>query len=262
MIVGHAAALRELTGLPFQVTLLLGPSSVGKHTLARQLLRELPAPVYGLEFERLTSEIARDLQSWAATGTSRVRKVAVVGLDGASEQACNQLLKLLEEPPPYVTFVLTASQRPLPTIISRSIVVHLGLLTPVQVRDVLVQGGMEETVAWRLAQLSGGTIAGAHAAAVQGGDIRSRVSRALRAVSGHDVLRLDSALREWGEDETDLLGQWASEAATGHWRLFDASFSPQTTSADARLILGGLSRYPRAAGRVAAASVLSSLALR
>lgn len=59
------------------------------------------------------------------------RVFLVDGIDRANEQAANSLLKVLEEPPPYLIFLLTAENTYdlLPTIRSRSIPVRLSRLS-------------------------------------------------------------------------------------------------------------------------------------
>jgi DNA polymerase-3 subunit delta' len=79
----------------------------------------------------------------------------------SSPEAANALLKLLEEPPPGTTFILTTS-RPrdvLPTIRSRTLPVHMPPLPESLVRDFLVEElGAGEEDANRAAALSGGSI--------------------------------------------------------------------------------------------------------
>ncbi len=75
----------------------------------------------------------RTLKERAQYGPSHgSRRVFLIdGIDRANEQAANSLLKVLEEPPPYLIFVLTA-ENPydlLPTIRSRSVPVRLGALS-------------------------------------------------------------------------------------------------------------------------------------
>lgn len=79
----------------------------------------------------------------------------------SSPAAANALLKVLEEPPPGTTFVLTASEpeKLLPTIRSRTIPVHVGPLPTEVVSNFLVthaECGQEP--AERAAGLSGGSI--------------------------------------------------------------------------------------------------------
>ncbi|MBK5291637.1 MAG: DNA polymerase III subunit [Acidobacteriia bacterium] len=62
------------------------------------------------------------------------RVFLIDGIDRANEQAANSLLKMLEEPPPYLILLLTA-ENPydlLPTIRSRSVPVRLAPLSPAE----------------------------------------------------------------------------------------------------------------------------------
>ncbi len=95
------------------------------------------------------------------------RKVFVVGdaelmvPQESSPEAANAFLKLLEEPPPYATLVLTSSQPGalLPTVLSRVLPVRLAPLAPAEVLDFLrEEAGMEEEEARRVAALSHGAI--------------------------------------------------------------------------------------------------------
>ncbi len=64
------------------------------------------------------------------------RVFLIDGIDRANEQAANSLLKILEEPPPYLILLLTA-ENPydlLPTIRSRSVPVRLVPLSPAEMR--------------------------------------------------------------------------------------------------------------------------------
>jgi len=58
-------------------------------------------------------------------------------LDRANEQAANSLLKLFEEPPPYLTLIATAENiyDLLPTIRSRAVIFQMTALTDDQMRD-------------------------------------------------------------------------------------------------------------------------------
>ncbi len=58
-------------------------------------------------------------------------------IDRANEQAANSLLKILEEPPPYLIFICTATNPYdlLPTIRSRSVPLYLSRLNPGEMQD-------------------------------------------------------------------------------------------------------------------------------
>jgi DNA polymerase-3 subunit delta' len=90
------------------------------------------------------------------------RTAIIDSLDEMGPAAANALLKLLEEPPPNVTFFLIAHQpaRLLPTIRSRCRELRLPPLGPQDLADALTQAGgdiaPEERAA--LAELSGGSV--------------------------------------------------------------------------------------------------------
>lgn len=67
-------------------------------------------------------------------------------IDRANEQAANSLLKILEEPPPYLVIVCTASNPYdlLPTIRSRSVPLYLSRLTPVEMEAFVALRGLDQ----------------------------------------------------------------------------------------------------------------------
>jgi len=67
-------------------------------------------------------------------------------LDRASEQAANSLLKTLEEPPAHLILIATAENpyELLPTIRSRSVIFHLGPLSPEEMAQFVRARGLNE----------------------------------------------------------------------------------------------------------------------
>ncbi|MDZ7638478.1 MAG: AAA family ATPase [Bryobacterales bacterium] len=65
-------------------------------------------------------------------------------IDRANEQAANSLLKILEEPPPYLLIIGTSTNpyELLPTIRSRSVALYLNRLSDEEVKDVLKEKGV------------------------------------------------------------------------------------------------------------------------
>lgn len=96
----------------------------------------------------------------AAEGGRRV--VIVDAADEMNVQAANALLKLLEEPPANVTFLLVTHQpaRLLPTIRSRCRELRLGTLAPDDMAEALfaAEGAPPEADPAALAALSGGSV--------------------------------------------------------------------------------------------------------
>ena len=122
--------------------------------------------------DRLRSEITvaevRKLRGFlglsAADGGRRV--VIVDAADEMNRNAGNAILKLLEEPPAKVTFLLVTHQPAdlMPTIRSRCRDLRLGPLDPADLNDALTQAGTEIAATQReaLAQLAGGSVGAAY----------------------------------------------------------------------------------------------------
>ena len=95
------------------------------------------------------------------------RRVAIVdAVDDLNPSAANALLKLLEEPPPGVTFLLISHQpaRLLPTIRSRCRTLRLGALDPVDLSGALTQSGgtISPPDVQAMAELAGGSVGEAY----------------------------------------------------------------------------------------------------
>ncbi len=116
--------------------------------------------------ERLKTEITveetRGLRNFlglsAADGGRRV--VLVDSADELNRNAANAILKLLEEPPPRVTFLIVAHQPAglLPTIRSRTRDLRLAPLSPPDLAAAMTQAGAEIADPAPLAELAGGSV--------------------------------------------------------------------------------------------------------
>ena len=91
------------------------------------------------------------------------RVIIVDAADELNTSAANALLKLLEEPPANVTFLLVTHQpaRLLPTIRSRCRELRAALVGPDDMARALAQAGVEVTSPEALAALSGGSVGAA-----------------------------------------------------------------------------------------------------
>ncbi len=195
--------------------LLVGPSNVGKMTLALDLARMVNC----LENEKPCGECSQcrrieegfhadvrivglepqktgDGRSRVAIGIDQVRDIQrdaslkpyegrhrVFVFDGAehlSEEAANSLLKILEEPPEQVIIVLLASDsaRLLPTILSRCQKLELKLLpTPILAHELESRYDVDSQKALEIARLSGGRPGWAFQAISQPDLLDSRVEK-------------------------------------------------------------------------------------
>lgn len=244
MIIGHEQALFDLEcGLP-PVTLLLGPSSIGKTTLAVTVVNRLGCRL--IIHPHLTADIARRVVE-----TAPVRgwqQVYVLDLDNSTEAAQNILLKVLEEPPAHCRFILIASGSPLATIMSRSRVHRLGLLSDEQVEQVLRTQGIPPAQAAAAAPSGRGRVAPAMAAAgdKDAGRVTSVVAAAIRAAVAGGGPAMDMALRNWTYEHTAVMRRWAVEASSQRWVAFSPDFAPGVTPRCAMRALEALSEYPDA----------------
>lgn len=112
----------------------------------------------------ISVEEVRKMKSFFALSAADggTRTAIIDSLDELNSAAANALLKLLEEPPADVTFLLVAHQpaRLLPTIRSRCRELRLSPLSPADLADALTQAGGEIAPEDRgaLAELSGGSV--------------------------------------------------------------------------------------------------------
>lgn len=174
---------------PPQAILIVGAPGAGKRTLARALARAWlclqrtsegacehckscckwsteethpdlrvlrPSP------DQIKIESVREARQWMqfAPTVAPFRFVLIEEANRLNPAAANALLKTLEEPPPRYHFLLTspASDLLMPTLLSRCQIVRLGLLTPAELAQVLIQRGVEPTIAQHQAELAEGAI--------------------------------------------------------------------------------------------------------
>ena len=119
-----------------------------------------------LRISVLTAAQARTACRFAGIAPFGSLKVIAACTDDASAQAQNILLKVLEEPPDTVRFILVATARPLPTIMSRCQVI---------------------------------SVPGEDSAPVAGQKVNAQVAAALNAAIAGDLRGLDAALAGWGD---------------------------------------------------------------
>lgn len=178
------------------------------------------------------------------------RKIFVVGdaelmvPQESSPEAANAFLKLLEEPPPYVTLVLTTAHPGalLPTILSRVLPLRLAPLPEDEVLDFLrSEAGIDAEEARRIAALSQGSIGRALRLAPAGDgpgplERQRRVGREmlLAALSSGPVPRLAAAhdrppagARAELTGELDALAEWLRDLLVVASRSAEGVVAPE-----------------------------------
>lgn len=156
---GFAQRLEELLSTERnQVFLLLGPTGSGKRTCGRAIaarflrlpLDEQPdyTEICGLDgkmipVEQIRKRVCQDVSLSPRVGSYRV---FLLEADALEEVAQNLLLKSLEEAPPYVRFILLASQpaRILETVRSRSLQIQLPPLSACALKQIIQSESPEE----------------------------------------------------------------------------------------------------------------------
>jgi DNA polymerase-3 subunit delta' len=207
-VMGHKWATELLkstlqTGRVPHALLLVGPSQVGKRTMALAYAQALNClgdePPCGtcLACQKIARGNHPDVRLFDEEGTSikieqiralqwelalssvegRWRVAILTDFERATLQAANALLKTLEEPARRVVLILTTGEpdQLLPTIVSRCQVLPLRPLSYEQVRDALIERwGGEEAQAELLARLSGGRLGWAVAALTEPQTLQTR----------------------------------------------------------------------------------------
>jgi DNA polymerase-3 subunit delta' len=273
-VIGHEWAVdllqRSVQGGRFShAYLFVGPSQVGKTTLARALAQAVncqaeDAPcgvcrscrlaqadrhpdvsVIAPEKDRIKIEAVREMQRTItlAPVEGRYRVCVLSHMDLATPSAANCLLKTLEEPPPRVMLILTAERVDLllPTLVSRCQVLILRPLPTAQIVSALEARGVESDRARLLGCLAGGRIGWALEASQDGDALKQRdsiIGELQELVQGSCTMRFAWAERLSKRPELvpGTLSVWASL-----WHdvlLLVWSSGAQITNVDCQALLG------------------------
>jgi DNA polymerase-3 subunit delta' len=225
-LIGHAGAVAFLAralarGRLAHAYLLVGPTGVGKRTLAQELARRIlrterldlhPGYSHVERCEDPKTKKMRDQIAVAQVGElignlSRTSllggaKVAVIrGADRLGREAANALLKTLEEPAGETTLLLTADalDEVMPTVRSRCQTLRLSPVSVPQLEVALLERGLADAkLAAQVAALSGG---------------RPGLARRLAA----DKTALDELL-DWRE----LFLALPTQSVIGRWQALEA----------------------------------------
>lgn len=220
-MIGHDTARRYLEENLPPATLLHGPASVGKWTLALHLAdhhKVAPIDRWLIDYA-FTIDTARLISSYAARAPHGEFKLVVARLDDTGKPALNALLKTLEEPPSRVRFILLSSAKTLPTVASRCISFKLGLLSDRELEHLYKQQGLAPLKAERAARHARGQVArgyGMDAAT----NHRNQVINLAKALATGDRDLFTTVFRDWNTAHTDMLTTFFTESLTHRWTVF------------------------------------------
>jgi len=269
-----------------QTYLLVGPEGTGKKTCALLLVNylfcaEASPCAQCAPCQKLARGVHPDLMLLLPEGQSikisqvreaesfirfrpleaPVKVVLIPSAERLTPEAANALLKSLEEPPPYVHFVLTtiSTDTLLPTIVSRSQVVRFRPLPPELVSQILIERfGKEPEEAQVLSLLSEGSPGRALSLVEKG--LLEELNRVVSVARTEDPalkLKAAEALARRAEDLPDLiyllkLWLWYSYLKAKGLSEYPKVFPEPAPGAGLSLIpladriLEGLTRYAQA----------------
>lgn len=168
--------------------ILCGERGVGKKTLAKQLAKQILCEKKNgsacgacnscLSFERglhhdfitvtpsgkrgyLMNDLRPIVSDASVSPDFGEKKVYFIpGIDTAVTAAQNVLLKIVEEPPPHVVFIMTAEskEKVLPTILSRTVALNVSPASEDECLSALKEAGAEKSAAEKAVSLYGGNI--------------------------------------------------------------------------------------------------------
>jgi DNA polymerase III, delta subunit len=214
--------LEELSGLGDlpPATLLLGPDTDKMMDAAWDMAhRRGAAPSDIIILGNLSAPVARNLVRYVNVTPFGPFMAVIINMDGASGQAQNILLKVLEEPPLLTRFILVSSHVLLPAVMSRCQVIP----------------GADQSAPPEADK-----------------DVAATVSAALKAAATGNLTGLDAALRDWGYVHHAVLSRMLAGAAVNDGAV------PGITMRQARLLLGDLGQFDDAHPRLAAHAVLAA----
>jgi DNA polymerase-3 subunit delta' len=141
----------------------------------------------------------------------RAKVYIILYAEELAEDAGNRLLKTLEEPPPFVVFLLTAIERGgvLPTIASRCQEIRLRPSSRAELAEALVATGTETERAQQLAALAGGRQGWAVSASQDAALYEQQQTYAEQLVQALSGSRIDRLLRARALSE-----RWSSQPET------------------------------------------------
>lgn len=220
-MIGHHNARTYLERNLPNATLLHGPRSIGKWTLAAHLAEHHRiAPVDRWDVPHgLTIDTVRLLTAYAHRAPHGRFRLIIARLDDSGRPALNALLKVLEEPPPTVRFLLTSAGRTLPTVASRCTVFELGALSVAELETLYRRQGMPAVKAQRAALYARGSVErGYHAQKAD--QYRIQIVNLAKALSIGDRDLFNAVFSTWDARCSELWCTFLTECLTQRWQQF------------------------------------------
>jgi hypothetical protein len=216
-VIGHAAVIERFKAeLPFNIV-LVGIPGIGKKRLAAYLAQQLAEPfdilslepeAAGKEKKPVSIKQVRECEKFISTHPfSSPYKIVTVNASLITNEALQALLRMLEESPDRVRFILhTSGTLPL-TILSRCVKVQLAPLSYSEVLEVLERLGFTADMAKVSARLSKGSVAVA-LSHITDAERRRTVLTVMQLIVHKKLPGVLVAVRKWKEPEIKECTKW------------------------------------------------------
>ena len=239
-ILGHEEIRRVLQtaeDLP-PTSLFYGPGGVGKSTFAKHLVSTLNhVDVTDLTETKNTIALMREqIHNASRRPFASPFRVTIIDYDKVTRQASDTLLKLLEEPPDHIKFILISSKEIPATVRSRCRVFQFEGLKDHEVSEILQRLGTHERIADWAAEYSYGSVREAQQLSFNEEKLRDAQIMLDSLAAGQ---RFAFLMRIKGSDDLTLamlFRAMVERGQTKHLRMLEANILSKT-----KLLLLGLS---------------------
>ncbi len=135
-----ASSIETLEEMLEEISTLMTKKKNEPLKLVTQKAVEISASLEAMVPDGIPVFMVRNMAAWASLAPAAAQKTIIIqNADAANESARNAMLKILEEPPERVRFVLTSSRRAalIATILSRSRLISFNARTEAQSREII-----------------------------------------------------------------------------------------------------------------------------
>lgn len=251
-VIGHDTVLQRFSDdIPFNL-LLTGSSGIGKRRLGLALAQRFAKSYDIMVLEQVDDKKPLSIGQIRDAGQFISKrpfgskyKFVLIDATVMTDAAAQALLRMLEESPARVRFILSTSGALPLTILSRCAKVQVSPLTDAQVLEVLEMLGFSGDLATIAARLSKGSVETA-LSHINNSERRRKVLSVLQLLVARKVSAVIPAVRKWGEADIVEAAKWFEDLLLSPFGVtssytykelsLGASFTPEDVDAYLRLL--------------------------
>lgn len=241
-VYGHEAVQSRLLSIGPRNVLIYGPHSVGKKTLIEKYI-EAHEITDVIRLGKITTDNIDGLREEALIAKTDLRAI-VFNLGTLTLKLREKLLKIVEDAPSGVIFLVTSGYEPGITLKTRFTSFKVGYLSDSDVTIILMKMGYSAERAAELALFHTGSIW----QAVEYGKYsaeKPKVLEALTHITTGNVLAIDSMYSSWEDEHTQAILEAATEKLTSRYRRYTEAELENMTKGVALKILTRIDPYDR-----------------